>query len=78
MHTWCCRKRLWNISSLKVTYQMEVFRQLTYLEYAACSEEYLLALLQRMCPLFLILLVKPTTLLFAWLSHCHAVTVLCQ
>lgn len=60
---------------LKVTYQMEVFRLLMCLEYATCSEEYLLAVLQRMCPLFLILLVQPTTLLFVWLSHYHAVLV---
>lgn len=33
MHTWSSRNRLWNINCLKVTYQMEVFRQLMYLEY---------------------------------------------
>lgn len=69
---------LWNIASLKVTYQMKVFRQFMYSEYATHSEEYLLAALQTICLLFLILPVKPRSLFSVWLIHYPSVPVLCQ
>ena len=67
---------LWNFT--ESYYQIKVFKQLVYSEYATRSEEYLLAVLQRICLLFLILPVKPTTLLSVWLIHYCAVPVLCQ
>ena len=44
---------LWNIASLKVTYQMKVFRQFMYSKYATRSEEHSLAVLQELAHCFI-------------------------